>query len=41
MNWVFPFDLAGRMAKVGGLEKDTAKPEFWSDPEKAQKTMQS
>lgn len=39
MNWVFPFDLAGRMAKVGGLEKDTAKPEFWSDPEKAQKTM--
>ena len=34
-------DIEGKAAHMGELEQQTAAPDFWSDPETAQKTMQA
>ena len=39
MNWVFPFDVAGKTGRITELEKLTADTKFWSEPEKAQQVM--
>lgn len=39
MNWVFPFDVAGKTARITELEKLTAEAKFWTEPEKAQQVM--
>jgi peptide chain release factor 2 len=39
MNWVFPFDVAGKTGRINELEKLTAEAKFWSEPEKAQQVM--
>ncbi|MBT9173092.1 MAG: Peptide chain release factor 2 [Syntrophomonadaceae bacterium] len=39
MNWVFPFDVAGKTGRITELEKLTADAKFWSEPEKAQQVM--
>jgi peptide chain release factor 2 len=39
MNWVFPFDLAGKTARITEFENLAADAKFWSEPEKAQQVM--
>ncbi len=40
MPCVTPFDLAGRQAEKAQLEQRMGRPDFWDDPEGAQRTIQ-
>lgn len=39
MNWVVIFDLANRQAEIAKLESASGGPNFWDDPEEAQKAL--